>query len=216
MMDAVPNFTPRAQEAIKTARELGIKFKSKTVSLHHLLVGLLSQRRGLLREIFLIVGYDLDSFRALVEGSLSSRKRSPQGISFAPEVKVVLEMAYKCAGDLDQSYVGTEHILIALLKYRSPDTLKLFKEGGIHLKTLTLAIKAHLIESSQISPTEPTPPPVLDPPEGRSSKKPSSTALETYGVNYNELASQGKFHDVICKEKDMKEITEILKTTRSY
>ena len=62
MMDAVPNFTPRAQEAIKAAREVGIRFQSPKVILEHLLVGLLSQRKCLLREIFVIVGYDLDGF----------------------------------------------------------------------------------------------------------------------------------------------------------
>ena len=210
MMDAVPNFTPRAQEAIKTAREIGIKYKSKTVSLDHLLVGLLSQGRGLLREIFLIVGYDLDSFRALVEGSLDSGKRAPRGISFSSEVKVVLEMAYKCATDLQQSYVGTEHILIALLKYKPPHILKLFEKGGVRVKSLTLAIKTHLLESSQVSSPDQFETITEPPPESRSSKKSSSTALETYGVNYNELAAKGKFHDVICKEKDMREITEIL------
>ena len=91
-----------------------------------------------------------------------------------------------------------------------PSIDKLFKKGGIQLKSLTLAIKAHLLESSQIfNPEAPQeePPPTS---ENRPAKKSNSTALETYGVNYNDLAVKGRFHDVICKEKDIKEITEIL------
>ena len=210
MMDAVPNFTPRAQEAIKAAREVGIRYQSPKVTLEHLLVGLLSQRKCLLREIFVIVGYDLDGFRSLVESSLSQFRKKTAGISFSSEVKSVLQLAYECAEDLGQSYIGTEHILIALLKYDSPSVGKLFKKGGIQLKSLTLAIKAHLLESSQIfNPdiAQEEPAPTV---ENRPAKKSSSTALETYGVNYNDLAVKGRFHDVICKEKDMKEITEIL------
>ena len=62
MMDSVPNFTPRAQEAIKKSREIALEYNVKVIKLEHLLLGLLCQSRGLLRECFNLSGYDIDAF----------------------------------------------------------------------------------------------------------------------------------------------------------
>ena len=207
-MDSVPNFTPRAQEAIKKSREIGMQYGCKEVSLIHLLVGLLSQGRGLLREIFNIIGYDLEAFRAYAESCIKEGRSSNSGIKFSKEVKMILELSYQCAQDLEQSYVGTEHMLIALLKHNNPSIAKVFKGGDIKVRSLSLAIKSQLLESSKISPVIiPEPSSSLD---GHSPRKSAPSSLEQFAISYNELALQGKFTDVICRDEDIEEITEIL------
>ena len=208
MMDSVPNFTPRAQEAIKNSREISMQYKCKEVSLTHLLVGLLSQGRGLLREIFNIIGYDLGAFRAYAESCIKEGRSVDGRVKFSREVKMILELAYKCAQDLEQSYVGTEHILIALLKHNNSSISKIFKGGGVEVRSLSLAIKSQLLESSKVSPV--IIPESTSPIDNHSPRKSAPSALEQFAISYNELASQGKFNDVICRDEDINEITEIL------
>ena len=209
MMDSVPNFTPRAQEAIKHAREIGLHHKCKEVSAIHLLVGLLSQGRGLLRGVFNIIGYDLEGFRAYAESCIKGGRSKGEKIKFSPAVKLILELAYKYAQGLDQSYVGTEHILIAILKNDDPSIKKILKDGGIEIRSLSLALKSQLMESSQVSPflASDLPAETGDP---HAPRKGSPSALEQFAINYNELAVQGKFNDLICRDEDIDEITEIL------
>jgi len=215
MMDSNPNFTPRAQEALKTSRDFALEYRSSKVDIIHLLLGLLSQGRGLLREVFDVTGHPIDDFRDYVEDSMSRGKRKIDKVKFSEEFKIILQMAHESASKLDQSYIGTEHLLIAIIKYNCPEIENIFYACGINPSSLSIAIKSHLLESSQIfksleaqeNSDSPNPSSSLSAP----TKQPTSTsALESYGINYNQLASEGKFNEVICRDGNLSEITEIL------
>lgn len=207
MMDSVPNFTPRAQEAIRKAREFALDYKSSSVRLEHLLLGLLSQGRGLLREAFTLSQNDLDSFKIFVEGDLAIGNKTSLSIKYASEVKAILELSYACASDLDQPYVGTEHILLSLIKTNSPTIGRLFTEAGVDSKSLTNALRAQLLDSARIDSDSTT---AKDPAPSPPTTKEKRTALESFGINYNELAKEGKFDDVLCPEWVISDITESL------
>ena len=216
MMDSTPNFTPRAQDALKKARKLAIDFKSSRVDVEHLLLGLVSQGRGLLREIFDLSGYDIDFFREHIEKNMPIGKSKTEEIPFTKDFKAILELAYKSADSLQQSYVGTEHLLIAIIQYNSPKTQDFFLDAAINKQSLSIGIKSYLLESSQIftsleaeknlssdhETNEST--------QSANSKSSKKTALESYAINYNELASQGKFNKVICRQESLDQLTEIL------
>ena len=209
-MESIPNFTPRAQEAIKKSRELAITYKVKVVKLEHLLLGLLAQGRGLLREAFNLSSYDIDAFRVFVEDSLKkgrSRSGSPQ---FAAEVKTILELAHACASDLAQPYVGTEHILLAIIKFNSPAIKQIFQDADVEPSALVTALRSQLLEASKttaldlvesVSPVKRAEEP---PPDS------GASALKAFSINYNELASKGKFSEVVCRDESLLEVTEIL------
>lgn len=212
MMNSTPNFTPRAQEALKISRDFALEYRSQKVDVSHLLLSLVSQSRGLLREIFDISGYEIDVFRVYVEDNISRGRYKGTVVKFSEEFKVILQIAYDSASKLDQSYVGTEHLLMAIIKYNSPEIENMFHGCDINPSSLSIAIKTHLLESSQlIRPIDPgeedsspmsLPAPINQP-------KPSS-ALESYAINYNELASEGKFNKVLCRDENIEEMTEIL------
>ena len=207
MMDSLPNFTPRAQEAIKKSREIAIKHGVAIIKLEHLLVGLLAQGRGLLREAFNLTGYDIDAFRLFIESSLRKGRSRKGGPQFAAEVKMILELAHKCATDLRQSYVGTEHILLAIIKFNSPPIRGLFNESDVDPRSLAAALRSQLLDSAAL-PAPPEVSPYLPPEEARES--PASSALKSFSINYNELASKGKFNEVVCRDASLLELTEIL------
>ena len=212
MMDSTPNFTPRAQEALKISRDYALEYRSSKVDLTHLLLGLVSQTRGLLREVFDISGYAIDDFRSHLEKNIARGKYKGETVSFSEEFKLILQLAYQTAENLDQSYVGTEHLMIAIIKYNCPEIESIFFECDINPKSLSLAIRTHLLESSQIYSSLDTergldsPLAAVNP--AKQAKSPS--ALEAYAINYNQLASDGKFNRVICRDHDLAEMTEIL------
>jgi len=210
-MDSTPNFTPRAQEALKNSRNLAISYSAEIIDIDHLLLGLLSQGRGLLREIFDLSGYDIDSFKEVVEDSIPVGAERKEDIGFSKDFKAILQVAFDSASSLQQSYVGTEHLLVAIIKYNSPKTQHFFEKGGINQKSLSISIKSYLLESSEVFTslegqkdsdkliqTEPK------------KKQKTNTALESYAVNYNQLAAEGKFNKVICRQTQLNELTEIL------
>ena len=212
MMDSTPNFTPRAQEALKISRDYALEYRSSKVDLTHLLLGLVSQTRGLLREVFDISGYAIDDFRSHLEKNIARGKYKGETVSFSEEFKLILQLAYQTAENLDQSYVGTEHLMIAIIKYNCPEIESIFFECNINPKSLSLAIRTHLLESSQIYSSLDTergldsPLAAVNP--AKQAKSPS--ALEAYAINYNQLAAEGKFNRVICRDHDLAEMTEIL------
>lgn len=215
MMESTPNFTPRAQDALKKARKLAIDFKSSKVDVEHLLLGLVSQSRGLLREIFDLSGYDIDYFREHIEKNMPIGKSKNEDIPFTKDFKAILGVAYKSADSLQQSYVGTEHLLVAIIQYNSPKTKDFFLEAGINKQSLSIAIKTHLLESSQIfasleAEKNSTSEHEVNETTQSSSKSSKKTVLESYAINYNELAAQGKFSKVICRQESLDQLTEIL------
>lgn len=211
MMESTPNFTPRAQEALKNSRSLAISYSAKIIDIDHLLLGLLSQGRGLLREIFDLSGYDIDNFKEIVEDTISIGSHDAEDIHFSKDFKAILQLAFESASSLQQSYVGTEHLLVAIIKYNSPKTQLFFEKAGINHKSLSIAIKSYLLESSEVfKPIEAEPTSAKPNQIETSKKQKSSSALESYAVNYNQLAIEGKFNKVICRQGQLNEITEIL------
>jgi len=206
MMDHIPNFTPQAQQAIQEAKYIAGDLNWPIVQPDHLLLGLLRQERGLLREAFYLSGNDLDAFKAFVESSLKSRQKPAKNIKFSAEIKNILEAAHKFSMDSRHFYVGTEHILLSLLKSPSSRIQELFDSSGVRKRTLVAALRSELTDSNNITPEEQSLAKLPSEPR----KKEPSQILEAFAVNYNELAATGKFDDVLCDQESLDLITESL------
>ena len=193
-----------------------MEYRSDSVGIDHLLLGLLSQGRGLLREVFDITGYSIDEFHQVVADSIPRGKNKTDKVKFSQAFKAILQMAHESAKSLSQSYIGTEHLLMAIIKYNDPELENIFNDAGVNPNSLSVAVKAHLLESSEIftsleaeKDSSESSSQLLSPPAQTSPQK-NPTALESYAINYNELATQGKFSQVICRSSELAEITEIL------
>lgn len=206
MDDSLPNFTPRAQEVIKKSRGVALDLNQPVVTLSHLLFSLVSQRGGILREVFGAVGYELDSFKAFLESSLVQGSSATRKVRFSKEFTTVLELAHEYAQRLSHAYVGTEHIFIVILKLNSPAVQSIFKDATIDSQKLGRALKAGLVEAGDMLATF-RPQIIINAPQSSSQ---SSSALEPFAINYNELAAQGKLGTVVCDDDKIQEITEIL------
>src|SRR5947207_4359781 len=112
------NFTPRAQQVLQLARKEADRFNHNYVGTEHLLLGLIKLGQGVAVNVLQKMGLDLETVRMEVEKQVGSGPETKMvgNIPYTPRVKKVLALAGKEAKALNHSYVGTEHILLGLLR----------------------------------------------------------------------------------------------------
>src|SRR5690349_8730580 len=112
------DFTPRAQQALGLARKEADRFNHNFVGTEHLLLGLIKLGQGVAVNVLQKMGLDLETVRMEVEKQVGtgSDQKMIGNIPYTPRVKKVLALAAKEAKALNHTYVGTEHILLGLLR----------------------------------------------------------------------------------------------------
>src|SRR5271154_4960623 len=112
------NFTPRAQQVLALARKEADRFHHNYVGTEHLLLGLVKLGQGGAVSVLVKMGFDLETARAAVEQQLGTgaEGKTQLNIPYTPRVKQVFALANKEAKALGHSYLGTEHILLGLLR----------------------------------------------------------------------------------------------------
>src|SRR6202043_774098 len=112
------DFTPRAQQVLALARKEAERFNHNYVGTEHLLLGLIKLGQGVAVNVLQRMGLDLERVRMEVEKHVGSHPETNMigNIPYTPRVKKVLALAAKEAKALNHSYVGTEHILLGLLR----------------------------------------------------------------------------------------------------
>src|SRR5208283_1899813 len=116
--EAMSNFTPRAQQVLALARKEADRFNHNFLGTEHLLLGLIKLGQGVAVNVLQKMGLDLETVRMEVEKHVGSHPETKMvgNIPYTPRVKKVLALAGKEAKSLNHSYVGTEHILLGLLR----------------------------------------------------------------------------------------------------
>src|SRR5438046_8960817 len=111
------NFTPRAQQVLALARKEADRFNHNYVGTEHLLLGLIKLGQGVAVNVLQKMGLDLETVRMEVEKQVGSGPETKMvgNVHYTPRVKKVLALEGKEAKDLNNSYVGTEHILLGLM-----------------------------------------------------------------------------------------------------
>src|SRR6187399_3101310 len=112
------NFTPRAQQVLALARKEADRFNHNYVGTEHLLLGLIKLGQGVAVNVLQKLGLDLETVRLEVEKQVGTGpdQKMIGNIPYTPRVKKVLSLAAKEAKALSHTYVGTEHILLGLLR----------------------------------------------------------------------------------------------------
>src|SRR5213593_3782320 len=116
--EAMNNFTPRAQQVLALARKEADRFNHNFVGTEHLLLGLIKLGQGVAVNVLQKMGLDLETVRMEVEKQVGTGpdQKMVGKIPYTPRVKGVLALATKEAKALNHTYVGTEHILLGLLR----------------------------------------------------------------------------------------------------
>ena len=206
------NFTPRAQQVLALARKEADRFHHNYVGTEHLLLGLINLGQGVAVNVLQKMGLDLDSVRNAVEKQVGKGPPAkPIGnISYTPRVKKVLALAGKEAKSLNHSYVGTEHILLGLLREGDGVAARVLKSLEVDIERCRDEILSELDpnfagESGEPPGTGPSAPGIPD--DKREMKTP---ALKAFGRDLTELARNGELDPVIGRKQEIRRVVQIL------
>ena len=144
------NLTPRAQQVLTMARKEADRFNHNFVGTEHLLLGLIKLGLGVAANVLQTVGLDLETVRMEVEkqvGTGPDRKMNGN-IPYTPRVKKVLELASKEARALNHTYVGTEHILLGLLREGDGVAARVLKHFDVGIEQIRKTILKELDPNS--------------------------------------------------------------------
>ena len=216
MMETLPNFTPRVQQALTVAKELAQASFTEKISLDHLFLGMLGLQTNFLGDFFHRHKLSVESFSSLLTESLaehlndtlkSTKPSDPPkvDVSFDSSVKSVLAIASLAAEKLKHEYVGLEHLLLGLLKHKKSPLLRYLKSIDKNPDDLVYDLKSLFREEGSETFN-------VDK-EWRRAHRPQYSApdaLETYTVNFNQLAADGKLDAVIGQERELGDLAEIL------
>jgi len=209
-MEPMNNFTPRAQQVLALARKEADRFHHNYVGTEHLLLGLINLGQGVAVNVLQKMGLDLQTVRSAVEKQVGTGPESkPSGnIPYTPRVKKVLALAGKEAKALNHSYVGTEHILLGLLREGEGVAARVLKSLDIDIERCRNEILSELDPNFSGEP------------EGASAgsgganqddKKDSKTpALKAFGRDLTELAKKGELDPVIGRSQEIRRVVQIL------
>ena len=210
-MEPMNNFTPRAQQVLALARKEADRFHHNYVGTEHLLLGLINLGQGVAVNVLQKMGLDLQTVRAAVEKQVGMGPESkPSGnIPYTPRVKKVLALAGKEAKALSHSYVGTEHVLLGLLREGEGVAARVLKSLDVDIERCRNEILAELDPnfSGEIGEAAAA----GSKSGGLDDKKDSKTpALKAFGRDLTELAKKGELDPVVGRSEEIRRVVQIL------
>lgn len=210
-MEPMNNFTPRAQQVLALARKEADRFHHNYVGTEHLLLGLINLGQGVAVNVLQKMGLDLQTVRAAVEKQVGTGPESkPSGnIPYTPRVKKVLALAGKEAKALNHSYVGTEHILLGLLREGEGVAARVLKSLDVDIERCRNEILAELDPNFSGETGEAAA--AGSKSGGSDDKKDSKTpALKAFGRDLTELAKKGELDPVVGRSEEIRRVVQIL------
>jgi ATP-dependent Clp protease ATP-binding subunit ClpC len=208
-MEPMNNFTPRAQQVLALARKEADRFHHNYVGTEHLLLGLINLGQGVAVNVLQKMGLDLETVRNAVEQQVGSGPDSkPSGnIPYTPRVKKVLALAGKEAKALNHSYVGTEHILLGLLREGEGVAARVLKSLDVDIERCRNEILSELDPNFTGDGKEPA---VAGSPGGEDRRDTKTPALKAFGRDLTEIARKGEMDPVIGRKQEIRRVIQIL------
>ncbi len=203
------NFTPRAQQVLQLARKEAERFNHGYVGTEHILLGLVTLGQGVAVNVLLKMGVDLESVRLEVENAVGvgPETKTVGNLPFTPRVKKILALSSSEARALNHSYVGTEHILLGLLREGEGVAARVLKNLNVDLDKTRIEIMRELDPNYDPSGEEVAAGGNASPAATADSKTP---ALKAFGRDLNELAEKGELDPVIGRSNEIERVVQIL------
>src|SRR5712672_586849 len=199
------NFTPRAQQVLALARKEADRFNHNYVGTEHLLLGLIKLGQGVAVNVLQKMGLDLETVRMEVEKQVGSGPETKMvgNVPYTPRVKKVLALAGKEAKALNHSYVGTEHILLGLLREGEGVAARVLKSLEVDIERTRNEILKELDPNFT--------PPESDQESGEPTKKDIKTpALRAFGRDLTDLAKKDELDPVIGRRNEIERVIQVL------
>jgi len=206
-------FTDRARRVVVMAQEEARKMNHKYIGTEHLLLGLLAEGEGVAAKSLGSLGIDLNSTRETVIETVGVGQQAPTGhIPFTPRAKKVLELALREALQLGHNYIGTEHILLGLIREGEGVAAQVLGQAEAGLQKIRQTVLAELSGSGgeggrakgQSSPQ------AARTGAGRESHRSGSSILDQFGRNLTQAARGKELDPVIGRSREIDRMMQIL------
>lgn len=207
------NFTPRAQQVLALARKEADRFNHNYVGTEHLLLGLIKLGQGVAVNVLQKMDLDLETVRMEVEKQVGNGPETKMvgNIPYTPRVKKVLALAGKEAKALNHSYVGTEHILLGLLREGDGVAARVLKNLAVDIERTRNEILRELDPNFAGSGAEDEEADFEESLSAGGSRKEGKTpALKAFGRDLTELAQNAELDPVIGRTDEIERVIQIL------
>jgi ATP-dependent Clp protease ATP-binding subunit ClpC len=219
--ESMSNFTPRAQQVLALARKEADRLNHNFLGTEHLLLGLIKLGQGVAVNVLQGMGIDLETVRLEVE------KQTPSGpdqkmignIPYTPRVKKVIALAQKEAKNLNHTYVGTEHLLLGLLREGDGVAAKVLRALDVDIEEARQRVLKELDPNfaaaqppGEEQPQQPGEPAGEKQPAAAGDKKGDvkTPALKAFGRDLTEIARKGDMDPVIGRKNEIERVIQIL------
>jgi ATP-dependent Clp protease ATP-binding subunit ClpC len=195
-------FTDRARRVVVLAQEEARMLNHNYIGTEHILLGLIHEGEGVAAKGLEALGISLEGVRAQVEEIIGQGQQAPSGhIPFTPRAKKVLELSLREALQLGHNYIGTEHILLGLIREGEGVAAQVLVKLGADLNRVRQQVIQLLSgyqgkEAATSGPAEGTPS--------------TSLVLDQFGRNLTQAAREGKLDPVIGRETEIERVMQVL------
>ena len=196
-------FTDRARRVVVLAQEEARMLTHNYIGTEHILLGLIHEGDGIAAKALESLGISLEAVRAQVEEIIGQGQQAPSGhIPFTPRAKKVLELSLREALQLGHNYIGTEHILLGLIREGEGVAAQVLLKLGADLNRVRQQViqllSGYQGKEQQTAGTAPEAAPS------------SSLVLDQFGRNLTQAAKEGKLDPVIGREQEIERVMQIL------
>jgi ATP-dependent Clp protease ATP-binding subunit ClpC len=194
-------FTERARQVVVLAQEEARSLKHNYIGTEHLLLGLLREEEGVAARVLDGLEVSVEEVRAAVVRIVGSGEESPQGqIPFTPRAKKVLELALREALSLGHNYIGTEHILLGLVREDEGVAARILLDLDAEPEKIRNEVMRALSGPGRRSAQA----------SGGSEGKRAAKVLDQFGRNLTKLAEEGKLDPCIGRQTEIERVMQIL------
>src|SRR5436309_13994710 len=205
------NFTDRVRKVLQMAREEAARLHHEYVGTEHILLGLIREGEGVAAAVLTNLNVDLEEIQQKIEETVKKGKAAAAAgpdLPYTSRAKKVLELAMSEAREVNRAYVGTEHVLLGLLREEKGIAAQVLTDAGVNLEQAR-AETLRLLGSEMPSASAPggSGP---QPSAPKSEKKSKTPALDHFCRDLTQLAAEGQLDPTIGRQKEIERVMEIL------
>ncbi|HVO34170.1 MAG TPA: Clp protease N-terminal domain-containing protein, partial [Gemmatimonadales bacterium] len=204
------NFTDRVRKVLQMAREEAARLHHEYVGTEHILLGLIREGEGVAAAVLANLQVDLEEIQQKIEDTVKKGKAAAAAgpdLPYTSRAKKVLELAMSEARELNHSYVGTEHLLLGLLREEKGIAAQVLTDAGVNLEQARAEV-LRLLGSEM--PPQPAGGPAAAPAPQKSEKKSKTPALDHFCRDLTQLAGENQLDPTIGRQKEIERVMEVL------
>ena len=195
-------FTNRAKKVIEIANDKSIELGHNYIGTEHILYGLVKEGEGVASKVLTNKGITSEKVLKEIQEMLGNGKQIQESLGFTPRSKRILENAFIEARRIGYNYIGTEHLLLAILKEEDSIATKIILELNVEIPQIYNEIAKVINEEVDIENNREI--------KNNKYKNSQTPILNQFGEDITQKAEEGKFDNIIGREKEIERIIEIL------